>query len=69
MPQSQTAANTRHQEEEKKDKNIHAENKLCSIVSARNASKVSSNMHTQVCRLFYRNVMSAADRKGSKSKR
>ena len=27
MPQSQTAANPRHQEEEKKDKNIHARNK------------------------------------------
>ena len=27
MPQSQTAANPRHQEEEKKDKNIHAQNK------------------------------------------
>ena len=25
MPQSQTAANIRHQEEEKKDKNIHAQ--------------------------------------------
>ena len=27
MPQSQTAANPRQQEEEKKDKNIHAQNK------------------------------------------
>ena len=27
MPQSQTAANPRHQEQEKKDKNIHAQNK------------------------------------------
>ena len=27
MPQSQTAANPRHQEEEKKDKNMHAQNK------------------------------------------
>ena len=27
MPQSQTAANPRHKEEEKKDKNIHAQNK------------------------------------------
>ena len=26
MPQSQTASNPRHQEEEKKDKNIHAQN-------------------------------------------
>ena len=27
MPQSQNAANPRHQEEKKKDKNIHAQNK------------------------------------------
>ena len=27
MPQSQTAANPRHQKEEKNDKNIHAQNK------------------------------------------
>ena len=27
MTQSQTASNPRHQEEEKKDKNIHAQNK------------------------------------------
>ena len=27
MPQSQTAANPRHQEEEERDKNIHAQNK------------------------------------------
>ena len=27
MPQSQTAANPQHQEEERKDKNIHAQNK------------------------------------------
>ena len=27
MPQSQTAANPQHQVEEKKDKNIHAQNK------------------------------------------
>ena len=27
MPQSQTAANPRHKEEEKKDKNIHVQNK------------------------------------------
>ena len=27
MPQSQTAANPRQQKEEKKDKNIHAQNK------------------------------------------
>ena len=31
MPQSQTAANPRHQEEEKKDKNIHAQNKQTNI--------------------------------------
>ena len=27
MPQSQTAANPQHQQEEKKDKNIHVQNK------------------------------------------
>ena len=31
MPQSQTAANPRHQEEEKKDKNIHAQNKQTNV--------------------------------------
>ena len=34
MPQSQTAANPRHQEEEKKDKNIHAQNKQISVQEA-----------------------------------
>ena len=31
MPQSQTAANPQHQEEEKKDKNIHAQNKQTNV--------------------------------------
>ena len=34
MPQSQTAANPRHQEEEKKDKNIHAQNKQTNVREA-----------------------------------
>ena len=34
MPQSQTAANPRHQEEEKKDKNIHAQNKQTNVGKA-----------------------------------
>ena len=36
MPQSQTAANPRHQEEEKKDKNIHAQNKKMALVERKN---------------------------------
>ena len=34
MPQSQTAANPRQQEEEKKDKNIHAQNKQTNVREA-----------------------------------
>ena len=34
MPQSQTAANPRHQEEEKKDKNTHAQNKQTNVREA-----------------------------------
>ena len=34
MPQSQTTANPRHQEEEKKDKNIHAQNKQTNVQEA-----------------------------------
>ena len=34
MPQSQTAANPRHQEDEKKDKNIHAQNKQTNVQEA-----------------------------------
>ena len=34
MPQSQTAANPRHQEEEKVDKNIHAQNKQTNVREA-----------------------------------
>ena len=34
MPQSQTAANPRHQEEEKKDKNIHAQKKQTNVLEA-----------------------------------
>ena len=34
MPQSQTTANPRHQEEVKKDKNIHAKNKQTNVLDA-----------------------------------
>ena len=34
MPQSQTAANPRHQKEEKKDKNIHAQKKQTTVREA-----------------------------------
>ena len=34
MPQSQTAANPRHQQEENKDKNIHAQNKQTNVREA-----------------------------------
>ena len=34
MPQSQTAANPRHQEEEKKNKNLHAQNKQTNVREA-----------------------------------
>ena len=34
MHQSQTSANLRHQEEEKKDKNIHAQNKQTNVREA-----------------------------------
>ena len=34
MPQSQTAANLRYQEEEKKDKNIHVQNKQTNVREA-----------------------------------
>ena len=34
MPQSQTAANPRHQEGEKKDKNIHTQNKQTNVQEA-----------------------------------
>ena len=36
MPQSQTVANPRHQKEEKKDKNIHAQNKHTNVREAQN---------------------------------
>ena len=34
MPQSQTAANPRHKEEERKDKNMHAQNKQTNVREA-----------------------------------
>ena len=45
MPQSQTAANPRQKEEEKKDKNIRAQNKQTSVrVAQRPASSSPSEM-------------------------
>ena len=41
MPQSQTSANPRHQEEEKKDKNIHAQNKQTNVREAQRPAPAS----------------------------
>ena len=41
MPQSQTAANPRHQEEEKRDKIIHAQNKQTNVREAQRPSPSS----------------------------
>ena len=41
MPQSQTAANPRHQEEEKKDKNMHAQNKQTNVREAQSPAPSS----------------------------
>ena len=43
MPQSQTAANPRHQEEEKKDKNIHAQNKQTNVREAQRSARAPSS--------------------------
>ena len=48
MPQSQTAANPRHKEEEKKDKNIRAQNKQTNVrVAQRPASSSPSEMNAK----------------------
>ena len=39
MPQSHTAAKPRHQEEEKKDKNIHAQNKQAHVREAQRPAR------------------------------
>ena len=49
MPQSQTAANPRHQEEEKKDKNIHAQNKQTSV---REAQRPAPSSPSEVIRML-----------------
>ena len=49
MPQSQTAANPRHQEEEKKDKNIHAQNKQRNV---REAPKPAPSSPSEVIRML-----------------
>ena len=41
MPQSQTAANPRYQEEDKKDKNIHAQNKQTNVREAQKPTPFS----------------------------
>ena len=41
MPQSQIAANPRHQEEAKKDKNIHAQNKQTNVREAQRPAPTS----------------------------
>ena len=48
MPQSQTAANPRHQEEEKKDKNMHAQNKQTNV---REAQKPAPSSPSEVIRM------------------
>ena len=47
-PQSQTEANPRHQEEEKKDKNIHAQNKQTNV---REAQRLAPSSSSEVIRM------------------
>ena len=49
MPQSQIAANTRHQEEEKKDKNIYAQNKQTNV---REAHRPAPSSPSEVIRML-----------------
>ena len=49
MPQSQTAANPRHQEEEKKDKNIQAQNKQTNV---REAQRLAPSSPSEVIRML-----------------
>ena len=49
MPQSQTAAKSRHQEEEKKDKNIHAPNKQTNV---RKAQRPTPSSPSEVIRML-----------------
>ena len=49
MSQSQTAANPRHQEEEKQDKNIHVQNKQTNV---REAQRPASSSQSEVIRML-----------------
>ena len=49
MPQSQTPANPRHQEEEKKDNNIHAQNKHTNV---RDAQRPAPSSPSEVIRML-----------------
>ena len=49
MPQSQTAANPRHQEDEKKDKDIHAQNKQTNV---QEAQKLAPSSPSEVSRML-----------------
>ena len=49
MPQSQTAANPRHQEVEKKDKNIHAQNEQTNV---REAQRPAPSSPSKVIRML-----------------
>ena len=53
MPQSQTAANPRHQEEEKKDKNIHSQNKRTNV---REAQRPAPSSPSEVIRMLKQTV-------------
>ena len=44
MPQSQTAANPRHQEEEKTEKNIHTQNKCTNVREAQGPAPSSPSI-------------------------
>ena len=49
MPQSQTAANPRHQGEEKRDKNIHMQNKQTNV---REAQRPAPSSPSEVIRML-----------------
>ena len=49
MPQSQTAVNPRHQEEEKKDENTHAQNKQTNV---REAQRPAPSSPSEVIRML-----------------
>ena len=51
MPQSQTTANPQYQEKEKKDKNIHLQNKQTSV---REAQRPAPSSSSEVIRMLKR---------------